>query len=74
MEKLLLRVIEAAELTSVSRSTAYDLVARGEWAVVHIGAGGGAGTGVRVVASSLVEWIDRRRTGGVAPEPPHSVG
>src|SRR5207249_1018575 len=37
MDKLLLRVEEAAALASVSRTTGYELVASGQWPSVQIG-------------------------------------
>jgi excisionase family DNA binding protein len=67
LEKLLLRVGEAAELASVSRTTAYELVARGSWPCVRVGEGG---TGVRVVYSALVEWIEANTRCGRGEGPP----
>ncbi len=60
-ERLLLRVKAAADLADVSRTTAYDLVARGEWPHVRIGAGE---TGIRVVRADLLDWIERRKRRG----------
>ncbi len=51
MEKLLLRVTEAAELASVGRTTAYELIASGEWPVVRVG------TAVRVPLAGLRAWV-----------------
>ena len=59
--KLLLRVPRAAELADVSRAEGYNLVARGEWPHVRIGA---KGTGVRVVYADLLEWIERQKRHG----------
>jgi predicted DNA-binding transcriptional regulator AlpA len=59
--KLLLRVPRAAELADVSRAEGYNLVARGEWPHVRIGA---KGTGVRVVYADLIEWIERQKRHG----------
>lgn len=53
MEKLLLRVSEAAELASVSRTTAYQLIASGEWPVVHIG------SARRVPLAALRDWVEK---------------
>lgn len=56
--KLLLRVPKAAEMADVSRAEGYNLVARGEWPHVRVGA---KGTGVRVVLADLLDWIERRK-------------
>ncbi|HEX5504879.1 MAG TPA: helix-turn-helix domain-containing protein [Thermomicrobiales bacterium] len=53
--RLLLRVREAARLADVPRSTAYELIARGEWP--HVRA---EGVGLRVPLAALEEWIARR--------------
>ncbi len=50
MEKLLLRVAEAAEIASVSRTTAYELIGKGEWPVVRVG------MAVRVPRAGLKAW------------------
>lgn len=55
MEKLLLRVEEAAELASISRTKAYELIARGEWSVVRIG------RATRVPLVDLRSWIERQK-------------
>ncbi len=52
MEKLLLRVAEAAELASVSRTTAYELIGKGEWPVVRVG------IAVRVPLAGLKAWVE----------------
>ena len=52
MEKLLLRVAEAAELASVSRTTAYELIGKGEWPVVRVG------MAVRVPLAGLKAWVE----------------
>ena len=63
MEKLLVRVTEAAELASVGRARAYELVARGEWPSVVIG------RSVRVPLQDLRDWIEqRKRPAGGADE------
>ncbi|MEP0766732.1 MAG: helix-turn-helix domain-containing protein [Fimbriimonadia bacterium] len=54
MDKLLLRVCEAAEVASVCRSKAYELAASGEWPTVRIG------RSVRVHGPELLAWIDAR--------------
>ncbi len=52
MEKLLLRIPEAAELASVGRTTAYQLIASGAWPVVRVG------TAVRVPLAGLRAWVE----------------
>ena len=52
MEKLLLRVAEAAELASVSRSMAYELIARGQWPSVRVG------SALRVPLAELRRWVE----------------
>ena len=52
MEKLLLRVAEAAELASVGRTKAYELIGSGEWPVVRVGAA------VRVPLAGLRAWVE----------------
>lgn len=52
MEKLLLRVAEAAELASVGRTKAYELIASGEWPIVRVG------TAVRVPLAGLRAWVE----------------
>ena len=53
-EKLLLTVTEAAQLTSVSRGTGYELAASGVWPTVRIG------RSVRVPRAALEEWVRRQ--------------
>ena len=53
-ERLLLRPSEAAELTGVSRTIAYQMIASGEWPKVTIGNGS-----IRVPLEGLREWIAR---------------
>ena len=55
MDKLLLKVSEAAELASLGRSKAYELVATGEWPSVSIG------RAVRVPVDDLRAWIEQRK-------------
>ena len=57
MEKLLLRVAEAAELASVGRTTAYQLIASGEWPVVRVG------SAVRVPLAGLRAWVEAQTEG-----------
>ena len=54
MEKLLLRVTEAAEIASVSRTTAYELIAAGQWPSVRVG------TAVRVPLAGLRAWVEEQ--------------
>ena len=53
MERLLLRVPEAAEITGLGRSKAYELIQSGEWRCVRIG------RSVRIDAAWLREWVQR---------------
>jgi excisionase family DNA binding protein len=55
VEKLLLRVTEAAELTGLGRSKAYELVANGTWPSIQIG------RSVRVPVAGLREWVEREQ-------------
>ena len=68
MEKLLLRVPEAAEIASVGRTTAYQLIASGAWPVVRIG------TAVRVHAEGLRAWVEAQKKGGQPGSPTQSPG
>ena len=54
MERLLLKVVEAAALAAVSKSQAYVYVRSGEWPSVRVG------SHIRVVYAGLVEWIERQ--------------
>ena len=54
MDRLFLRVPEAAEIAGIGRSKAYELVAAGEWPSVHIG------RSVRIPADGLREWARRK--------------
>ena len=54
VEKLVVTVPEAAELTSVGRSTGYAFVASGEWPSIRVG------RSVRVPVAELRAWIERR--------------
>jgi excisionase family DNA binding protein len=64
VERLLLRVPEAAELTGLGKSKAYELVASGEWPSVTIG------RSIRVPLAGLRAWVEeqeRRCDRGRAP-------
>ena len=66
MEKLLLRVPEAAEIASVGRTTAYQLIASGAWPVVRVG------NAVRVPLAGLRAWVEAQTTSpcGISSEKP----
>lgn len=57
MEKLLLRVAEAAEMASIGRTKAYELIASGAWPVVYVGAA------VRVPVAGLRTWVEAQTQG-----------
>ena len=54
MDRLLLRVTEAAELAGLGRSKAYELVNTGEWQCVRIG------RCVRISYAWLRGWVGRQ--------------
>ena len=54
MEKMLVKVAEAADLASISRAKAYELVASGEWPSVRIG------KTIRIPIDRLSDWIDEQ--------------
>ncbi len=54
MEKLLLKVPEAAELVGLGRSKLYELMKAGEIPAIRIG------RGVRIPANGLREWVARQ--------------
>lgn len=61
VERKLLRMAEAAEAMAVSRSTVYELAARGEIPTVRIG------SSLRVPADALDRWIaERTKTASAA--------
>jgi excisionase family DNA binding protein len=64
-EKLLYKVVEAADAASVSRSTAYELVRSGEWPSIRVG------SRIRVVAAGLHEWLNHQMAD---PDDPRSFG
>ena len=53
-ERLLLRPAEAADAIGVSRTKAYELIAKGEIPSVRLGGV------VRVPVAALKQWIDRQ--------------
>jgi len=53
MDKILVRVSEAARLADVSRTTAYKLIATGQWPHIRI-----MGSAIRVPVAGLREWIE----------------
>ncbi len=55
--RLLVTVEEAARLTSLGRTTAYALVASGEWPSVAVG------RAVRVPLNDLEDWIEMKKGG-----------
>ena len=57
MEKMLVKVAEAADLASISRAKAYELIAAGEWPSVRIG------RTIRVPVGRLSIWIDEHIDG-----------
>jgi excisionase family DNA binding protein len=52
MEKLLLKIPEAAEVVGLGQSKVYELIRRGEFPVIHIG------RAARVPAEELRRWVD----------------
>lgn len=56
-QRLLLRIAEAGEIAGCGRSTAFEMVAKGEWETVD------TPYGRRVVAESLEQWIEEKRAG-----------
>jgi excisionase family DNA binding protein len=58
VEKLLLKVEEVAELTSLGRSKIYELVASGELRSVSIG------RARRIPVAALAAWVDGAPTDG----------
>lgn len=55
MEPILLRPAKAAQLADISRSVAYDLIARGEWPSVRVG------RSLRVPVKDLLEWVEANK-------------
>ena len=58
-EKLLVTIAEAAAMASIGRSTAYELIARGEWPTVSIG------STRKVPVEALRAWVRRRTQSNV---------
>jgi excisionase family DNA binding protein len=56
VDRLLLKVGEAAEVAAISRSKAYELISEGTWPVIHVG------RGLRVPVAALREWIEQQRS------------
>lgn len=54
MEKVLLRVSEAAKITSISLTKAYELVNSGAWPSLRIP---GRGRDIRIPLDGLMQWI-----------------
>lgn len=57
MDRILLRVDEAAEALSMGRTRMYSLIVAGELPVVRIG------KSIRVPAQALMEWAEARTVG-----------
>jgi excisionase family DNA binding protein len=60
LERLLLRISEAAQLAGISRSMGYELARRGEWPVVAVG------RSKRVPLEALRDWV-RTNTSPTGP-------
>ncbi len=56
MEKLLLKPKEAAEMTSTSKNTIYNLVASGELKSIRLG------RAIRIPMKALEEWIEANQS------------
>ena len=54
MEKLLLRVGEAIEITGLGRTKLYELIGSGEIPSVRVG------SAVRIPVSALRDWVERK--------------
>ena len=65
MDKLLLRVPEAAEMAGISRSVAYQLLASGAWPKVIVG------SSIRVPVAGLKEWVERETAQASTSRPHH---
>jgi excisionase family DNA binding protein len=55
MDPILLRPVKAAQLADISRSVAYDLIARGVWPSVRVG------RSLRVPVKDLLAWIEANK-------------
>jgi len=60
VQKLFVKVPEAADLIGIGRSKAYELVASGEWPAVRIG------RSVRIPLSALEAWAEMLTTEAIA--------
>jgi len=60
MDKLLLRVTEAADLASLGRSKGYSLVREGVWPAIRIG------KSVRISRSWLERWVEDQTAAALA--------
>jgi excisionase family DNA binding protein len=58
MERLTLRPAELAEALGISRSKAYELLARGEFPTVRIG------SSIRIPVDSLKRWVAEKSAEG----------
>lgn len=63
MERLLLTIREAADITALGRSTAYRLVSTGEWPTVTIG------RSRRIPYDALRDWLNRQRQESTRRDP-----
>ena len=68
MDPILLRPAKAAQLADISRSVAYDLIARGVWPAVRVG------RSLRVPVKDLLEWVETNKEPRVATEHGRSRG
>lgn len=55
VEPILLRPAKAAQVADISRSVAYDLIARGEWPSIKVG------RSLRVPVKDLLEWVEANK-------------
>jgi excisionase family DNA binding protein len=55
VDPILLRPAKAAQLADISRSVAYDLIARGVWPAVRVG------RSLRVPVKDLLEWVETNK-------------
>jgi hypothetical protein len=69
MEKLLLKVSEAAVICGVSRSSGYEL-AHSEWRSFTVR----VGKSLRVVRSGLEEWVETKREEAALGSQPGNLG
>ncbi len=61
MEKLLLRVTEAAQVLGMGRSKVYEMAKAGEIPAIYIG------RAVRVPADALRQWVEQQNKDQAAP-------